>query len=216
MLCLPKRAVIDMVSMKTLLEYLDARDTDKIKTMRFSDVTKLQRELYEYYCTKDVRCKDPDYIMHQMVTAIIDEYIEYVEWCKQQDYIEAMFEAIDLYHFALEGLIVTQPYLTNKTPHTVYTHDRKIMQKCSEILNDINWKHWKKPEQRTHESASLAFNDLCDMAYTLFAEACQAQYGDGKMLDDIELIDRSFVSQKFFIYYYAKNKENFERQQRGY
>lgn len=205
-----------MVEMKTLINLLSEDDNRIIDSMKFTDIVTLQRSLYDYYCQRDNRCKDLDFISHQMVTAIIDEYVEYTDWCNVQDYIEAMFEAIDLYHFALEGLIVTTPKLTNKTPQFIYTHDRKIMQKCSDILNNINWKHWKKPTEHDHYDTSLAFNDLCDISYSLFAEACQAQYGNGKILNDIELLDKDYINNKFFKFYYAKNKENFERQKRGY
>jgi len=193
---------------------LDNIDADNLPIKSFDDITQMQRELYQHYKGHNEKCNDNEFMCQQMVLAIIDEAAEYYGWVNQNNMVEAMFEAIDLYHFALEGLLILEPHIRKYNPSIIYYADRHIINQCSHVLSNINWKHWKKPMQKEHVEAAHAFMKLCDIAYSMFAQSYIRAYGGG--VTDIELIDVKHLEHKFFIFYYAKNRENYNRQRRGY
>ena len=197
-----------------LLKSIEGKD---IPVKSFKDVTKMQHMLYMYYCERNPKCLDKDFMCQQMVLAATDEYVEYCKW--GNNHIEAMFEAIDLYHFALEGMLIIKPSTPAYTPQLRGCTAVGILNVCANILSDINWKHWKLQQGKTYVNAYIAFTYLCDYAYTLFTYA-YARHNkladDGSDDFDPEIINHNHLNETFFKYYYAKNMENFNRQKRGY
>lgn len=73
-----------------------------------------------------------------------------------------------------------------------------IMDECSEVLGQINWKHWKKTRQRVDQH-EVRF-EVIDLLHFVLSLAIVW----GMTADDVAA------------YYIAKSDENIARQKRGY
>lgn len=176
---------------------LNDKDVPKIT---FSDTIKLQYDLYRLYVKKYPEMKDLDALLTQLSIAIVDEMNEYLEHVSNGDILNAQFEAIDMYHFALEGMVaISQTDNIQFRPKHVAADSKDVILKVGKILKNVNWKHWKKKETKDYKLAYAAFSDVADIAYTLFR------------------INAIGKPDSYFLKCYAmKNKENIRRQNEGY
>jgi hypothetical protein len=191
--------------------------------LSWDEIVDRQRELYAMYLQRDARLDDVDYMAYQMVTAIVDEYAEYEQWSSSGNQLEQLFEAIDLFHFALEGAIAVRP-----DEELELTVDVSVLLTASvtantmlawshETMHGISWKHWKNPVKDTkirRNFLKVQFSKAMVMSIVMFRDAYVAWCAShGTELNDIDL---SAVLAEFRRFYTLKAEENTNRQKNGY
>jgi len=171
-----------------------------IPSITFSDTVKLQYNLYQLYIKKYPEMKNLDALLTQLSIAIIDEMNEYIEHFDNHDILNAQFEAIDMYHFALEGMVaIAQTDDIQFKPKLVTADSKDLILKVGKVLKNVNWKHWKKKETKDYKLAYTAFSDILNISYTLFRVTAIGK-----------------PNSHFLKCYAMKNKENIRRQNEGY
>lgn len=167
----------------------------------WKEVWWMQKNLMKEYMAKEPRLADFNFSMQQLTLAITAEF---AELDMAPDPINAAFECVDVYFFALEGAILCRLAKDSLEPNEKYMtgYSKALLNH----MNSFSWKHWKKPVPTDPAACHVYFFSAATLAYVKFK----------KIVHDNGLYPKSDASEAFRALYFTKYKENMRRIKEGY